>query len=219
MAASSISNNKILLADHDPVLVATLGRELREAGFEVLEAFDSPSAFDVCMAHAPAAALIDYAMSGATGVETAHQIANHTSVPVLLMSENGDEATVRSAVTAGALGFLIKPVEARQVLAMLRVAVQRGRDFRALRVQAEQLNAALQSGRNVGLATGLLMARFRIGREEALERLRRHARSNRIRLEEVASELLRVNDEGVRIYEALSHSAAARKPGARCTDT
>jgi hypothetical protein len=47
-----------------------------------------------------------------------------------------------------------------------------------------------------------------------LERLRRHARSNRIRLEEVASELLRVNDETVKLHEALSHHATARKPGA-----
>ncbi|MBV8805015.1 MAG: response regulator [Sinobacteraceae bacterium] len=210
--------NRVLLADNDRVAVATAGRELRAAGFEVLEAFDSPTAFDVCMAHAPAAAVIDYEMSGGTGVEIAHQVANHTSVPTVLISANSDETTVQTAVTVGALAFLAKPVEMRQLIATVRLAVQRGRDFRALRVQTEQLNAALQSGRSVGVATGLLMARFRIGREEALERLRRHARSNRIRLEEVASELLRVNDETVKLHEALSHHATARKPGARCSD-
>ena len=211
--------NRVLVADNDRTAVANAGRELCTAGFEVLEAFDSPTAFDVCMAHAPAAAVIDYEMSGSTGAEIAHQIANHTSVPVVLVSANSDETTVRSAITVGALAFLVKPVDMKQLVATVRLAVQRGRDFRALRVQTEQLNAALQSGRSVGLATGLLMARFRIGREEALERLRRHARSNRIRLEEVASELLRVNDESVRLYESLSHSGSTRKSGgARCTD-
>jgi response regulator NasT len=101
---------------------------------------------------------------------------------------------------------------------MLSVAIQRGRDIRALRVQAEQLNTALQSGRAVGLAAGLLMARFRLSREEALERLRRHARSNRIRLEEVASELLRVHEESARLYGSLSHCTPTQKVGARCTD-
>jgi AmiR/NasT family two-component response regulator len=219
MASTSVIPNKVLLADSDPVLVATLGRELRQAGFEVLESFDSPTAFDVCMAQAPSVAVIDYTMSGSTGVEIAHQIANHTSVPVVLMSANSDEATVRNAIAAGAMAFLVKPVAVSQLLAMVRVAIQRGRDFRALRVQTEQLNSALQSGRSIGLATGLLMARFRIGRDEALERLRRHARSNRIRLEEVAAELLRVNDEGTRLYDSLSHCAATRKSGARYSDS
>jgi response regulator NasT len=218
MAATSITPNKILVADSDPLVVAAVAEELRQAGFEVLEAFDSPTAFDTCMAQVPALAVIDYAMSQPPGVEIAHQIANHTSVPIVLMSVSGDETVVRNAIAAGALGLVLKPVDARQLLATVRVAMQRGRDFRALRVQTEQLNTALQSGRNVGLATGLLMARFRIGREEALERLRRHARSNRIRLEEVAAELLRVNDESVRVYEALNHTVAARKPGARCNE-
>ncbi len=218
--APSIAPNKILLADNDPVLVATVGRELREAGFEVLEAFDSSTAFDLCMEQTPSLAIIDQAISGATGIEIAQQIANHTSVPTVLTSNSSDETLVRNATAAGALAFLLKPVDSRQLLAMVRVAFQRGRDFRALRVQAEQLNTALQSGRNVGLATGLLMARFRIGRDEALERLRRHARSNRIRLEEVATELLRMNDESVKMYDALSHCASAKaKSSARCSDT
>jgi AmiR/NasT family two-component response regulator len=216
MAATPIAPNKVLVADSDPFVVTAVGEELRQAGFEVLEAFDSPTAFDTCMAQVPALALIDYAMSQPPGVEIAHQIANHTTVPIVLMSAESEETVVRNAIAAGALGFLLKPVDARQLLATVRLVMQRGRDFRALRVQTEQLNTALQSGRNVGLATGLLMARFRIGREEALERLRRHARSNRIRLEEVAAELLRVNDESVRVYEALSHNVSARKPGARC---
>src|SRR5215468_7426778 len=98
--APPIAPNKILLADNDPVLVATVGRELREAGFEVLEAFDSSTAFDVCMGHTPSLAILDYELSGATGVELAHQIANHTSVPVILTSSNSDEAVVRNATAA-----------------------------------------------------------------------------------------------------------------------
>jgi two-component system, response regulator PdtaR len=219
MVPASITANKVVLADEDPLLMATLGRELREAGFEVLEAVDGPAAFDLCMGHAPSATVIDYALSCSTGMEVAHQIANHTSVAVVLMSTSSDEATVQTAINVGALGFLGKPFAASQLLATVRMAIQRGRDIRALRVQTEQLNAALQSGRNVGLATGLLMARLRIGRNEALDRLRRHARSNRIRLEEVASELLRMHEESLRLYDSLSHHVPARKPGSRCTDS
>jgi two-component system, response regulator PdtaR len=200
MASTPIIPYRVLLASNDPLSLETLGRDLRAAGLEVLEALDSPTAFDLCMAKAPAAAIIDHAISGSTGVEVAHQIANHTSVPVVLISAEVDEAVLHKAINAGVLGFLTRPVDSTQLLAMLSVAIQRGRDIRALRVHTDQLNNALQSGRTVGLATGLLMSRFRLGREDALERLRRHARSNRIRLEEVATELLRVHEESARLY-------------------
>src|SRR5450756_136301 len=63
-------------------------------------------------------------------------------------------------------------------------------ELQTLREQARQLTTALQTGRNVGVATGILMAQFHISQQEALERLRRQARSKRARLDEVAAELL-----------------------------
>jgi two-component system, response regulator PdtaR len=88
-----------------------------------------------------------------------------------------------------------------------------------LRSRSEQLNAALQGGRNVSLAAGLLMATFHIGREEAFERLRRHARSNRVRLEEVASELLRAVDEAAKLYEPLSQQVSTAKTNILCRNS
>jgi two-component system, response regulator PdtaR len=208
----------ILVVDEDPRVVATLGHELRTAGFSVLEAFDGPSAFEACMVHAPALAIIDYRMSGSTGLKMAQQIAARILVPVALMSVDSHDPIVREAIAAGVIGFLAKPVEARQLIPMVRLALQRSRELEALRSQVEQLNTALQGGRNVSLATGLIMAKFQIGREEAFDRLRQYARSNRIRLEEVASDLLRVNEEGVRLYESLRNVPSGR-PRARCTES
>jgi response regulator NasT len=196
-----------------------VGQELRAAGFDVLEAFDGPSAFDACMAHTPSLAILGSPLSGSTGVKTAHEITSRTSVPVVLMSAASDEALVHEAIAAGAIAFLLKPVDARQLLPVVRIALHRAADFKALRARAEQLNTALQGGRNVSLAAGLLMATFHIGRQEAFERLRRHARSNRIRLEEVASELLRATDEAARLYESMSHPVPAGKPHTLCRDS
>jgi AmiR/NasT family two-component response regulator len=219
MAGKPMSPDKVLVADGDARIVAAVGQELRAAGFEVLEAFDGPSAFDACMGHAVSLAIIGHVIPGSTGVKIAHEIANRTSVPVVLMSADNDEAFVREAIAAGVIAFLLKPVDSRQLLPVVRIALQRARDFQALRSRADQLNAALQSGRNVSLAAGLLMATFHVGREEAFERLRRHARSNRIRLEEVASELLRATDEAAKLYESLSNQVSTGKPQTLCRDS
>jgi response regulator NasT len=219
MTGRPISADKILVADGDLRTVAAVGQALRAAGFDVLEAFDGPSAFDACMVHTPSLAIIGYAVTGSSGVEIAQEITNRTPVPVVLMSADGNDAIVREAVAAGVLAFLLHPVDARQLLPVVRIAVQRARDYHALRSRAEQLNSALQGGRNVSLAAGLLMAMYHIGREEAFERLRRHARSNRVRLEEVASELLRATEEAAKLYEALSQQVSTIKTPTLCRNS
>jgi AmiR/NasT family two-component response regulator len=208
----------VLVADDDPLIVATLGHGLRAAGFDVFEAFDGPSALDACVAHNPSLAIIDYAMPGPNGVEMARLIAARTSVPVIFLSASSDEAVVREAIAAGAMTFLVKPIDTQQLLPVVRTALERAREFQALRSQADQLNTALQTGRNVSIATGLLMAKLQIGQQEALERMRRHARSKRIRLEAFATELLRANDEAGKLYESLSNRIEARPPGAGGTE-
>jgi AmiR/NasT family two-component response regulator len=216
MAGRPISPDTVLVADSDAATVAAVAQELRAAGFEVLEALDGPSAFDACVVHAPSLAIISYMICGSTGVETAHEITNRTPVPVVLISAESGDGIASEAVAAGVIGFLVKPIDVRQLLPAVRIALQRARDYHALRSRAEQLNTALQSGRNVSLAAGLLMGTFHIGREEAFERLRRHARSNRIRLEEVASELLRATDEAAKLYESLSLQVSTGKPHTLC---
>lgn len=193
----------ILVADDDPLILSTLSRGLRIAGFEVLEANDGESALQICIAFAPSVALLDYAMPGLSGVELARQIAGSTQVPVVFLSAYSDEAIVDQAIAAGAMSYLVKPIDIPQLLPVIRAAVRRSQELQALRLQTMQLSTALQSGRSVNIATGLLMARFRIGQQEAFERLRHHARSKRARLEEVATELLRVTDAADRCYESL----------------
>jgi DNA-binding response OmpR family regulator len=66
MVGRPISFDRVLVADSDARIVAFVGQELRAAGFDVLEAFDGPSALDACMVHAPSLAIISYKMSSST---------------------------------------------------------------------------------------------------------------------------------------------------------
>ena len=171
------NNPTILVADHNALTAAAVGRTLRAAGFDVLEACDGPSAFEVCMGHAPSLVIIDYRMAGSSGAKMARQIATRMLVPVVLMCADTDETIVQEAIAAGVMGFLAKPVEARQLLPVVRIALQRAHELHVLRSRVEQLNETVQSRRHASAATSLLMARLLIRREEALQRLRRQAHS------------------------------------------
>jgi AmiR/NasT family two-component response regulator len=201
---------RVLLADDDRLIVATLGQRLRAAGYEVLEAFDGPSALKACMTLSPDLAIIDHSMPGMSGVELARAIASSTNTPVIFLSAYSDEAIVTDAIAAGAMTYLVKPIDTEQLLPIVRTALQRAREFHALRFQAGNLATALQKDRNVSVAIGLLMAKFNIGQREAFERLRRHARSVRAKMDDVATELLRANDETGRMLELYGDRVPAR---------
>jgi len=204
----------VLVADDDPLALAALGRGLRAAELDMLEAPDSLSALTACVARSPSLAVIGYPLRGSHGVELARLIATQTSVPFIFLSATSDAGTVREAIEAGALAYLVKPINVEQILPAVHTALRRAREIQALRVRAKELDVAIQSERNVCVATGLVMARFHVSQQEAFERLRRHARSKRTRLEQIATELLTASDQAGKLYEALSHQISVRAAAA-----
>lgn len=203
----------VLIADDDRLVVAALGERLRAAGFKVIEAFDGPSALAAGASEKPDLAILDHAMPAMNGIEVARALAASSAVPVIFLSEHGDETIVNEAICAGALTYLIKPFDPQQLLPIVRAALQRAREAYALREQSERLRAALQREQTVSAAAGLLMATFGLGKREAFERLRHRARSRRVRLDQVAAELVRAYDQAGRLLQQYAESAPPQKPG------
>ncbi|OIV36229.1 hypothetical protein BIV57_17395 [Mangrovactinospora gilvigrisea] len=73
---------------------------------------------------------------------------------------------------------------------MAGIALAREREVRRGLVRAEQLQSALTSRIVIEQAKGVLATRYAVPMEEAFERLRRHARSNRRRLADVADDVV-----------------------------
>lgn len=199
---------RVVLADDDPLIVELIGGWLREADFEVIEAFDGASALNACVANQPDLVVMDYSMPGHHGADLATFIASQTSAPLIFVSSHDETVVIDSAIRAGAYAYLVKPIEESQFLATVGTALERGREMQALRAEANQLHRALEAGRSVNLATGLLMGRFGIARRDAFERLRRQARSSRTKLEDVATELLRANDDAAKQFAMFANEVA-----------
>ncbi len=211
--AAAATKAAILVADDDPQLLGTLRGGLSPTDFEVIDVPDGQRAMAECAARNPALAVINHSIAGSNGVQLARQIAEQAGVPFIFLSARSDDGTVHEAIAAGALTYLMKPVAPQQLLAAVRTALQRAREIQALRLQATKLSSTLQVERNISIATGLLMEKFHVGRQEAFERLRRHARSQRARLEEVASQLLTASDQAGTLYESLGRQMSARAVG------
>lgn len=170
---------RILVADDDRVVLFTLCKGLREAGYEVIEARDGLKALALCQSEAPALALLDIRMPGLDGLELARRLRDETTVPFLFFSAYSDEDYVKRAVAAGALGYLIKPLNVKALLPTLRTALARAQDINGL-------HGALQTNRTIATAVGMLMKSQGLDQPAALAQLRQQARARRRKLEDLA---------------------------------
>jgi response regulator NasT len=210
-ARDTATVHPILLVTDDQLTLTSVGGALRSAGFEVMAAVDGVTALEACLAKCPSLAVIDHKSADSDGVHLARQLLERFFVPFVYLSVEEDEANISTVVAAGAMAYLVKPIDPRRIVPVVRAALRRSQELRALQSQTERLTAAVQTGKQIGIATGLIMANLKLDQQEAFERLRRQARARRARLEDFAAELLRVADETGGFYRSLGSSDAARR--------
>ena len=190
MSSAPAAKRRILIVDDDPILLQFIGEVLRHAGYETVSASSGAQAIAQIEAREPDLALLDITMPGMSGLELARHLNELTSVPFMFLSAIGDGDSARQAAAYGAVGYVVKPVDAERLMAAFEAGLARADEIRQLRRTETNLNAALAAGRETSLAVGLLMCKFQTDRNTAFEVLRDHARSSRRKINEVADQLL-----------------------------
>ena len=182
----------ILLVDDDMLILGLISQFLQKAGYDTRMATSGQMALDMIAesGREPDLALIDIQMPGMSGLELARRLQADTSIPVMFISASEDEQIVKQAADYGAVGYLVKPIETSRISPSVKAALARADEIRQLRETESKLTHALQSGRETGMAVGLLMERYKTDRETSFEILRNYARSHRRKLNDVAKELL-----------------------------
>ena len=211
MSAPVPPRRLILLVDDDPLLLESLCTVLDHAGYDTLTANSAAEALQrVAEREADIAlALLDVSMPGMSGLDLARRLKDHTSVAFMFLSSVDDAETARQAASHGAVGFVVKPVDAARLLPAFESALARADEIRQLRRTEANLNAALAAGRETSLAVGLLMTRFQTDRNTAFEVLRDHARSSRRKVNEVAEQLVAAEE----LLNSLHGAFAGRLKG------
>lgn len=182
--------SRILIAEDDRLALYAVAAGLRNAGFETVEAESAEEAMALCREALPDLALLDIKMGQLSGLDLGQWLQSQVSVPFLFLSAYNDAKTVERAVQAGALGYLVKPLDVAQIIPAICAALSRAEEIKALRQSETKLCEALQNSREISTAVGLIMARHGLSAEAAFESLRASARSSRVRVGEIAARLI-----------------------------
>lgn len=181
---------RLLIADDDRVILATLAEDLIEHGYDVQTASTGEEAVTACRLSPPELAILDIRMPVMGGIDAARLIRAQHEVPILFLSAYSDKEMVEHAVAEGALGYLVKPISIEKLIPAIVTALARANDLKTAERSQQHLTQAMQSKRETDIAIGILIERFNINREIAFEVLRRMARSNNRKLVEIASDLV-----------------------------
>jgi len=180
----------ILVVDDDRLVRVTIAAGLREHGYDVIEAESGEEGLMLALTQAVDLALLDVKMGGMSGIELAEQLRKRTAIPSVFLSAYGDAELVRQASEHGALGYLVKPVDPSRIVPAIETALARAQELDELRRSQSSMAAELAGAREVSIATGILLERMHVDRANAFELLRRHARSQRRKLREVAADVV-----------------------------
>ena len=136
----------IFVVDDDPGVLKALSRVLREAGWRV-ETFESAEAF--LARHdqgAEGCLVLDVTMPGLDGLALQRRLAEAGQrLPIVFVTGHGDIPMSVQAIKAGAADFLTKPVQARELLAAVRSAIEQYESAREARAETADLRRRLDS--------------------------------------------------------------------------
>ena len=114
------SRPEVMIVDDDKNLCKSLEMILNEVGYGVLSVYNGADALQAAHEHEFDAAIIDIRLPDIDGVEVLRRLSqNDTNMGIMMVS---GEATVETAVGSlnqGADAFLLKPVNARDLISML----------------------------------------------------------------------------------------------------
>jgi len=144
---------RVLLVDDHALVRAGIRSLLRDIeGIEVVgEAADGAEALAIAGRERPDAVLLDIAMKGMSGLETAARFRElHPGVKVLILSMHASEEYVLQALHAGVVGYLIKDSATAELELALR-SVVRGETYLSPAISRQVVEGYVQ---RVGAGAG-----------------------------------------------------------------
>jgi len=188
----------VLIAEDDPIIRLDLKEMLEEEGFAVLEAGDGAVAIEVARAERPDLIVLDVKMPVMDGLTAAKQLSEERIAPIVILTAYSQRELVEQAAHAGAMAYLVKPFQKRDLLPAIEIARGRYEQIAALEAEVGDLAERLEARKVIERAKGRLMESLGLPEAEAFRVLQKAAMERRVSMREVATAVLDGSDEPLR---------------------
>jgi response regulator NasT len=182
---------RVLVAEDEALIRLDLREMLTEEGFDVVgEAADGEQAVALAEDLKPDLVICDIKMPKMDGIAAAAVITERRIAPVVMLTAFSQRDLVERARDAGAMAYLIKPFEKRDLLPAIEMATARFAQITALEAEVQGLAERLETRKIVERAKGALMTAHRMTEPQAFRWIQRAAMDNRTTMRAVAELIL-----------------------------
>lgn len=127
-AESLLSPKRVLAVDDSSTYLETIAEELRNEGYEVVQARSGEQALDLLAAQSVDCILLDLMMPGLSGTETCRRIKSSSplrNTPLIMLTSLEDREAMIEGINAGADDYVAKSASFDVVKARLRAQLRR----------------------------------------------------------------------------------------------
>jgi AmiR/NasT family two-component response regulator len=182
---------RVLLAEDEALIRLDLKEMLEEEGFEIVgEAGDGESAVRLAEQLRPDLIILDVKMPGMDGITAAEHIAETRIAPVVMLTAFSQRDLVARARDAGAMAYLVKPFQKRDLLPAIEMAVSRHAEIVSLESEVTTLAERLDARKIVERAKGVLQVEHGLTEPDAFRWIQRTSMNRRSTMRSVAEAVI-----------------------------
>jgi response regulator NasT len=114
---------------------------------------------------------------------------------VLLLTSFEDIEYIEKAKSIGAFGYLVKPANEKVLIPTIEMCLSKVNEFEKMKKDLDSINSKLVERKVIERAKGILTREFKIGEDEAYNRIRKLSMDKRTTMLEIAKMIIIGYDE------------------------
>lgn len=182
---------RVLIAEDEALIALALSSQLESLGHTVLGVAENGHvAVELAKRLLPDLIVMDIKMPGMDGLSAAAAINQERLTPIIILTGYSDQDSVRRAGELGVYAYLSKPVDLRELIPSIEIAMNRFREAMKLREERIKLKGELLGRKLIEQAKGILMRRLHCSEEDALRKLRKASRDQNVKMAEAAKQII-----------------------------
>jgi response regulator NasT len=178
---------RVLIAEDEALIRLDLREMLEEEGYDVCgEAGDGETAVRMAEELRPELVILDVKMPLLDGIAAAERIARARIAPVVILTAFSQRDLVEKAREAGAMAYLVKPFQKKDLLPTIEMALSRYSELIGLEAEVDDLQGRLDARKAVERAKGILMTEHGMTEPDAFRWIQRASMDRRMSMRAVA---------------------------------
>jgi AmiR/NasT family two-component response regulator len=182
---------RVVIAEDEAIIRLDLRETLVAQGYDVVgEAGRGDEAVDLVRTLRPDLVILDVKMPGLDGLSAARLISAERLAAVLVLTAFSQRELVTEARDAGALAYLVKPFQEKDLVPAIEVALARHAELVALERSVDDLQERLAARKVIDRAKGRLMDEHGLDEQSAWRFVQTAAMNGRTSIAVVAQRVL-----------------------------